>query len=270
MVTERFSTASARMKQRYFTLIELLVVIAIIAILAAMLMPALQQARERGRMATCQNNLKSMGLGMALYADSFDGFIMPQMTVNQVNKTGHSAWNATNAWLRHNVANTSDANWNAGKSINGCPSREENDRNGEANQNFKVTDADKANGYNAKYWSYAINTSLVGTIHNAVKKGRKLTLLKKPSFYVAFADSEHWNISRSNYWYRYPAKGDYKTSDFRHAGGNSINTTMSDGSVRAWSNSDEWFAETWPTKREIWLRFAPSYNKEPAWVDDYN
>ena len=64
------------MRKQCFTLIELLVVIAIIAILAAMLMPALQQARKTARAASCKNNLKEIGRSIALYTDNFDGYTM--------------------------------------------------------------------------------------------------------------------------------------------------------------------------------------------------
>ena len=62
--------------RRNFTLIELLVVIAIIAILAAMLLPALSKARDRARSTTCINNLKNVNLQTRLYADDNNDYMM--------------------------------------------------------------------------------------------------------------------------------------------------------------------------------------------------
>ncbi len=79
-----------------FTLVELLVVIAVIGILASMLLPSLQKAREKGRQALCTSNLKQFGVAVEMYISENDSRF-PARTYNGKNSQGRS-------WLGKNGA----------------------------------------------------------------------------------------------------------------------------------------------------------------------
>src|SRR5580658_8541822 len=82
-----------------FTLIELLVVVAIIALLAAILFPVFARARENARRASCQSNLKQIGMGLLQYAQDYDDTMVTQDTAGN------------NYRFVINYANVTTANW---------------------------------------------------------------------------------------------------------------------------------------------------------------
>ena len=99
----RMKKAVSERQMQGFTLIELLVVIAIIAILAAILFPVFARARENARRASCQSNLKQIGLGFMQYTQDYDEKYPPFQFIfdpSEATRKYYYYWNSLNPYIK--------------------------------------------------------------------------------------------------------------------------------------------------------------------------
>ena len=263
------------MNRKPFTLIELLVVIAIIAILAAMLLPALSKAREKARAISCTSNQKQLGMAMLFYLDDNDGYFMPY----RIN-VGNSSSTLYNVAPYKCYDNPSWVMIIAAHGYLGKGTNSDNTGNGRALKTIKCPSMPGASGNQSwngglarahKYPDYGYNYLHVGSqLHEASASSAPATtsIMKNPSDTIATADvyASDTAVKGAGYYAMlgyFTTGSGYGILHARHNG--AVNVLWCDGHVtsevtRVGADETAYTAANSPYTNSIFIKGEKKYN----------
>ncbi|UCD53183.1 MAG: prepilin-type N-terminal cleavage/methylation domain-containing protein [Phycisphaerales bacterium] len=249
--------AAAMRNKRAFTLIELLVVISVIALLLAILMPALMLAKEHAKRMVCCNNVRILGMANTLYAEDADGWYVPIMD----RTLGENRYWPANQHFRKLVGYKSkqsetDSDWHAPKEFL-CPS--------DVVSNQQRPDAQWDSwisyGYNITDWYFS-------DWYGIGYAGHKNATVRTPSAELIFTESNDWWLWwwGANYVDGWDVLGQdgitpYKEVGcdgptlYRHSEG--VNIAFYDGHVQHLKKDKVWSQEAWDAGTPgMWSTFS--------------
>ena len=263
------------MKRPAFTLIELLVVISLIAILMAILMPALNLAREQGRKMACANNIHSLALANSLYATNYDDWGIPCRDLTNQNA---SVWTANPSFRKYigyeASKDTPDLSSVQTPKKYKCPSDRQkawahawdiesgNQQGTLVSYGFNIEDWYPSRGQGS--WSATMELFL----------GYKMATIKQPARKLHFNGAHDWwsKWQGANYVAGWDVLGQMGTvNDYKAAGcggptlyrhNESANLAFYDGHVETWRKNKLWVPEhyndrpynpgIWMVKEKVW------------------